>query len=83
MPHSEELAHAVIEARVHDRPGVLARIAGMFYRRGINLTALRVTPVGDGAFSRMIIDTGGPRRELERLVLAMDNLVDVVDVRLA
>ena len=31
-----------ITALVHDRPGVLARVAGLFSRRGFNISSLAV-----------------------------------------
>ena len=71
---------STIEARVHDRPGVLARVASMFHRRGLNLTALSVRPITGVDHAWMRIETFAPPDELERMRRAMANLVDVIDV---
>ena len=40
---------------VENKPGVLARIAGLFSRRGFNIESLAVGPTEDPAVSRMTI----------------------------
>ena len=74
---------AFIIVHVHDRPGVLARIASMFYRRGLNVRSLTVSPVHVPEISTMTVRVSGPKQELDRLVPAIDNLVDVLSVTLA
>jgi acetolactate synthase regulatory subunit len=74
---------ALIIADVHDRPGVLARMASMFYRRGLNVRTLNVQPTERPEISRVTVRLAGPRRELARLVPAIGNLVDILDVTLS
>ena len=70
-----------LEALVHDRPGVLARIADVFYRRGFNLRQMSVEPSSRRGFSSMRVVVEGVESERHRVVLALDNLIDVVAVR--
>jgi acetolactate synthase small subunit len=44
---------------VANKPGVLARIAQVFARRGYNIESLVVSPALDGTFSRMTIGLSG------------------------
>jgi acetolactate synthase I/III small subunit len=44
-----------ISVLVENKPGVLARISGMFSRRGFNIDSLAVGPTDDEAVSRMTI----------------------------
>lgn len=75
--HPDAAAMAII---VHDRPGALAKIANLFYRRGVNIRMLTVVPTATPALSRMEVELAGPRRDWARVALALDNLVDVVSV---
>src|SRR5262245_34719086 len=68
---------------VHSRPGVLAKIASMFYRRGLNIGTLTVGATREPELSKMVARVSGARGELERVALAIDNLVDVLSVELA
>ena len=45
----------IISVRVHDRPGVLSRIAQVFARRGYNIDSLVVSSSHTKGFSRMTI----------------------------
>ena len=47
---------------VENRPGVLARIVGLFSGRGYNIQTLSVGPTEDGTVSRMKIDVLGSER---------------------
>lgn len=67
---------------VHSRPGVLAKIASMFHRRGLNIRTLTVGTTIDEERVKMVARVLGPRRELERVGLAIDNLVDVLSVEI-
>lgn len=73
----------VLIALVHDRPGVLAKIAGACYRRGLNIAALNVAPTGEAERSRLVAHIGGARSEVQRLGAAIENLVDVLSVEIA
>lgn len=63
---------------VSNKPGVLARIAQTFSRRGFNIESLVVSPAIDGQFSRMTIGISGATEGLEQIIKQVVKLVDVV-----
>ena len=63
---------------VANKPGVLARIAQVFARRGFNIDSLVVSPTADGAYSRMTITAQGDAAGLYQIMEAAKKLVDVV-----
>ncbi|GMV67119.1 MAG: acetolactate synthase small subunit [Candidatus Omnitrophica bacterium] len=69
-----------ISVFVHDRPGVLSRVAQVFARRGYNIDSLVVSPAHDAGFSRMTIACKGDPGVLDQIIRQLDKLVDVVRV---
>lgn len=67
---------------VHDRPGVLTRVASAFFRRGINIINLTVGATHIDGVSKMVIRTSGSARELDQLARYIDREVDVLEVQL-
>ena len=67
-----------ISMRVHDRPGVLSRIAQVFARRGFNVDSLVVSAGHQPGFSRMTISCEGDPAQLEQIVKQLEKLVDTV-----
>ena len=67
-----------ISMRVHDRPGVLSRIAQVFARRGFNIDSLVVSAGHQLGFSRMTISCEGDPSQLEQIVKQLEKLVDTV-----
>ncbi len=63
---------------VHNRPGVLVRVALVFARRGYNIESLVVSPAAKGGFSRMTITCSGDPTTLEQIIKQLAKLVDVV-----
>lgn len=63
---------------VHNRPGVLVRVALVFARRGFNIESLVVSAAAHGDFSRMTIACRGDRANLEQIVKQLQKLIDVV-----
>ncbi|MDP6978167.1 MAG: acetolactate synthase small subunit [Myxococcota bacterium] len=63
---------------VHDRPGVLVRVAIVFARRGYNIESLVVSPAARAGFSRMTITCSGDPTTLEQIIKQLAKLVDVV-----
>ena len=63
---------------VANKPGVLARIAQCFARRGFNIESLVVSPAMDGHFSRMTIGVSGNPDGLEQIVKQVSKLIDVL-----
>ena len=69
-----------ITALVQDKPGVLARIAGMFRRRGFNIASLAVGHSEQPNLSRMTFVVEGPSNVVEHVAAQLDRLVEVVHV---
>ena len=70
-----------ISALVQDRPGVLARIAGLFRRRGFNIASLAVGRSEQPGLSRMTFVVEGPNEVVRHVSAQLDRLIDVVEVR--
>ncbi|MCG8591024.1 MAG: acetolactate synthase small subunit [Proteobacteria bacterium] len=67
-----------ISLYVHNKPGVLVRVALVFARRGYNIESLVVSPAANGPFSRMTITCSGDPDTLEQIIKQLEKLVDVV-----
>lgn len=63
---------------VANKPGVLARIAQGFARRGFNIESLVVSPAIDGRFSRMTIGASGDPEMLDQIIKQVNKLIDVI-----
>lgn len=63
---------------VSNKPGVLARVAQVFARRGFNIESLVVSPAMDGKFSRMTIGLSGNPGMLEQIIRQVSKLIDVL-----
>ena len=61
-----------------NKPGVLARIAQVFARRGYNIDSLVVSPSADGRYSRMTITAKGSSEGLDQIIKQVRKLVDVL-----
>jgi len=67
-----------ISVYVTNKPGVLARIAQVFARRGYNIESLVVSPSVEGRYSRMTITAKGSQEGLEQIIRQVSKLVDVL-----
>lgn len=70
-----------ISALVQDKPGVLARISGLFRRRGFNIASLAVGRSETSGLSRMTFVVEGPEEVVKHVAAQLDRLIDVVEVR--
>ncbi len=68
-------------ALVENHFGVLARVAGLFSRRGFNIESLTVGPTDDASMSRMTIVVDGDERMRDQMVSQMGKLIDVLEVQ--
>jgi len=66
---------------VENKPGVLARVAGLFARRGFNIESLAVAPTDRDEFSRITIVVDVESAPLEQVVKQLDKLINVVEIR--
>ncbi len=65
---------------VENNPGVLARVAGLFSRRGFNIDSLAVGRTENPEVSRMTIVVEGDQRVLEQVTKQLHKLVDVIKI---
>jgi len=65
---------------VEDKPGVLARIAGLFSRRGFNIESLAVGPTEHSEISRMTIVVNVADSPLEQVTKMLNKLVEVIKI---
>ena len=65
---------------VEDKPGVLARIAGLYARRGFNIDSLAVGPTEQAGVSRMTIVVQVDELPLEQVTKQLNKLVNVVKI---
>ena len=65
---------------VENKPGVLARIAGLFSRRGYNIESLAVGPTEHPEISRMTIVVNVEESPLEQVTKQLNKLVEVIKV---
>ncbi|MGI9602461.1 MAG: acetolactate synthase small subunit [Acidimicrobiales bacterium] len=77
---TSERFHTVV-VKVENKAGVLARLAGLFARRGFNIESLAVAPTDDERFSRITFTVDVASAPLEQVVAQLDKLVNVVDIR--
>jgi acetolactate synthase-1/3 small subunit len=70
----------ILVALVEDKPGVLARVASLFRRRGYNIQSLAVGCSEDPQLSRMTIVAKGKLIEIEQIRKQLDKLINVVRV---
>jgi acetolactate synthase I/III small subunit len=71
-----------ISVLVNDQPGVLARVANLFGRRGFNIDSITVGESEEKGLSRMIIVTTGDDRTIEQVMKQLQKLIDVIEVQL-
>jgi acetolactate synthase-1/3 small subunit len=77
---SREARHQVLSVLVENRAGVLARIAGLFARRGYNIYSLAVAPTDDESFSRITIVVDVESAPLEQIVKQLNKLINVIKI---
>ncbi len=77
MPNTDKNMHT-LSVYVANKPGVLARVAQVFSRRGFNIESLVVSPAVDGKFSRMTISCSGDPEGLDQIIKQLLKLIDVL-----
>ena len=75
-----EQFHTLV-VRVENKPGVLARVSGLFARRGFNIQSLAVAPTDNELFSRLTIVVDAESAPLDQVVKQLDKLINVVRIQ--
>jgi acetolactate synthase-1/3 small subunit len=65
---------------VENKPGVLARVSGLFARRGFNIHSLAVGTTETPTISRMTVVVDLPEKPLEHVTKQLNKLVNVIKV---
>ena len=65
---------------VENKPGVLARVASLFSRRGFNIESLAVGPTEHGDISRMTIVVAVEELSLEQVTKQLNKLINVIKI---
>jgi acetolactate synthase-1/3 small subunit len=65
---------------VENKPGVLARVAGLFSRRGFNIESLAVGPTEVSEVSRMTIVVAVDELPLEQVTKQLNKLINVIKI---
>ncbi len=65
---------------VEDKPGVLARVAALFSRRGFNIQSLAVGPTEQKDMSRMTIVVTAEETPLEQITKPLNKLINVIKI---
>ena len=71
----------LISLLVENKPGVLARIAGLFARRGFNIDTLAVGPTEDPDTSRITLTLDGAVHPIDQVTKQLHKLVNVLKIR--
>jgi acetolactate synthase-1/3 small subunit len=72
--------HHILSVLVENKAGVLARVAGLFARRGYNIFSLAVAPTDDERFSRITIVVDVESAPLEQITKQLFKLINVVKI---
>jgi acetolactate synthase I/III small subunit len=65
---------------VENRPGILARVAGLFARRGFNIHSLAVGPTEHPDVSRMTVVVDVDELPLEQVTKQLNKLINVIKI---
>ena len=72
--------HHTLTVLVENKTGVLARVAGLFSRRGYNIESLAVAPTDDERFSRITIVVDAESAPIEQITKQLFKLISVVKI---
>ncbi len=81
LSRDPKLRHHLLSVLVENKAGVLARVAGLFSRRGYNIFSLAVAPTDDPRLSRITIVVDVESAPLEQIVHQLDKLINVVEIQ--
>jgi acetolactate synthase-1/3 small subunit len=75
-----EYQHHTLSVLVENKAGVLARVSGLFARRGFNIFSLAVAPTDDERFSRITIVVDVESATVEQITKQLFKLIHVVKI---
>lgn len=74
------MSRHTLSVLVENKPGVLARVASLFSRRGFNIESLAVGPTEAPEVSRMTIVVGVEDLPLEQVTKQLNKLINVLKI---
>jgi acetolactate synthase I/III small subunit len=74
------MSRHTLSVLVEDKPGVLARVASLFSRRGFNIESLAVGPTEIPEVSRMTIVVTVEKLPLEQVTKQLNKLINVLKI---
>jgi acetolactate synthase-1/3 small subunit len=74
------MSHHVLSLLVEDKPGLLARVAGLFSRRGFNINSLAVGPTELEGLSRITVVVDVEDVPLEQVTKQLNKLINVIKI---
>ncbi len=77
---STSITRHTLSVLVENKPGVLARVAGLFSRRGFNIDSLAVGPTEHPEISRMTIVVNVEDLPLEQVTKQLNKLINVIKI---
>jgi acetolactate synthase-1/3 small subunit len=80
VPVAEAPGHHLLSVLVENKAGVLARVSGLFARRGFNIGFLAVTSTEDPRFSRITLAVDVESAPLDQVTKQLDKLVNVLEI---
>ena len=75
------MSRHTLSVLVENKPGVLARIAGLFARRGFNIDSLAVGATDDTSISRITLTLDGAAHPIDQVTKQLHKLVHVIKIR--
>jgi len=70
----------ILSVLVENKPGVLARVAGLFSRRGFNIDSLAVGITENPDVSRMTITVDAEEHPIEQVTKQLHKLINVIKI---
>ena len=80
MAHAGNTVTHTLSVLVEVKPGVLARVAALFSRRGFNIKSLAVGPTDVKDMSRMTIVVTAEETPLEQITKQLNKLINVIKI---
>ncbi|MEA2015629.1 MAG: acetolactate synthase small subunit [Actinomycetota bacterium] len=71
----------VISVLVENKSGVLAKISGLFSRRGFNIESLAVGTTDDEKISRITMEVEAAEHSIEQIIKQLYKLVNVIKIQ--
>ena len=71
----------IISVLVENKAGVLAKISGLFSRRGYNIESLAVGPTDDEKISRITLSVNAEEHSIEQIIKQLYKLINVIKIQ--